>query len=154
MPVSAQPSWPGRRVPGPDGRFEGPQRPERSNDPGAADLFCPSGCTDELPRHRPTPAAIGSGAVESAYRGQQNRFKRRGQFWTRAGFGNLAALKEARENKHWDELWFAEQWWSGQGLVLEIGRPLELPRHGSRYLILSPCNKGGALECSGAVARS
>ena len=51
---------------------------------------------------------IGSGAVESACSGQQNRFKRRGQFWTRAGFGNLAALKEARQNKHWDELWFAE----------------------------------------------
>lgn len=51
---------------------------------------------------------IGSGAVESACSGQQNRFKRRGQFWTRAGLGNLAALKEARENKHWDELWFAE----------------------------------------------
>ena len=51
---------------------------------------------------------IGSGAVESACSGQQNRFKRRGQFWTREGLGNLAALKQARENQHWDELWFAE----------------------------------------------
>jgi hypothetical protein len=51
---------------------------------------------------------IGSGAVESACSGQQNRFKRRGQFWTQAGLGNLAALKQARENKHWDELWFVE----------------------------------------------
>lgn len=51
---------------------------------------------------------IGSGAVESACSGQQNRFKRRGQFWTRAGLGNLAALKQARENQHWEELWFAE----------------------------------------------
>jgi hypothetical protein len=51
---------------------------------------------------------IGSGPVESACSGKQNRFKRRGQFWTHQGFGNLAALKEARENKHWDELWFAE----------------------------------------------
>lgn len=51
---------------------------------------------------------IGSGAVESACSGQQNRFKRRGQFWTRRGLGNLAALKQARENKHWDELWFVE----------------------------------------------
>ena len=51
---------------------------------------------------------IGSGAVESACSGHQNRFKRRGQFWTPKGLGNLAALKQARENKHWDELWFAE----------------------------------------------
>ena len=51
---------------------------------------------------------IGSGAVESACSGQQNRFKRRGQFWTHEGLGNLAALKGARENNHWDNLWFAE----------------------------------------------
>jgi hypothetical protein len=51
---------------------------------------------------------IGSGAVESACSGHQNRFKRRGQFGTREGLGNRAALKQARENQHWDELWFAE----------------------------------------------
>ena len=51
---------------------------------------------------------IGSGAVESACSGHQNRFKRRGQFWTHKGLGNLAALEQARENKHGDELWFAE----------------------------------------------
>ena len=51
---------------------------------------------------------IGSGAVESACSAHQNRFKRRGQFWTHKGLGNLAALKQARENKHWDELWFTE----------------------------------------------
>jgi hypothetical protein len=51
---------------------------------------------------------IGSGAVASACSGQQNRFKRRGQFWTQEDLGNLAALKGARENIHWDELWFAE----------------------------------------------
>jgi hypothetical protein len=51
---------------------------------------------------------IGSGAVESACSGQQNRFKRRGQFWTPEGLANLSALKQARENKHWEELWFAE----------------------------------------------
>jgi hypothetical protein len=56
--------------------------------------------------HRGWP--IGSGAVESACSGQQNRFKRRGQFWTQEGLANLSALKQARENKHWDELWFAE----------------------------------------------
>ena len=51
---------------------------------------------------------IGSGAVESACRGAQNRFKRRGQFWTGAGLANLAALQQARHNHHWDELWFTE----------------------------------------------
>ena len=50
---------------------------------------------------------IGSGAVESACGGKQGRFKRRGQFWTQAGVGHLEALMEARENHHWDELWFA-----------------------------------------------
>jgi hypothetical protein len=50
---------------------------------------------------------IGSGAVESACSGKQNRFKRRGQFWTHTGLGHLEALIEARQNNHWDELWFA-----------------------------------------------
>jgi len=50
---------------------------------------------------------IGSGAVESACAGRQGRFKRRGQFWTRVGVGHLEALMEARENNHWDKLWFA-----------------------------------------------
>ena len=50
---------------------------------------------------------IGSGSVESACSGKQNRFKRRGQFWTDPGVRHLEALIEARENNHWDELWFA-----------------------------------------------
>jgi hypothetical protein len=50
---------------------------------------------------------IGSGSVESACAGKQDRFKRRGQFWTRRGVSHLEALIEARENNHWDELWFA-----------------------------------------------
>jgi hypothetical protein len=50
---------------------------------------------------------MGSGPVASACSGQQTRFKRRGQFWTRAGLRHLAALKEARANQHGDELWFA-----------------------------------------------
>ena len=50
---------------------------------------------------------IGSGAVESACSGKQSRFKCRGQFWTHAGVGNLEALIEARQNNHWEELWFA-----------------------------------------------
>jgi len=48
---------------------------------------------------------IGSGAVESACRQRQCRFKRAGQFWTQAGLRNLCALEEARRNHHWDELW-------------------------------------------------
>jgi hypothetical protein len=51
---------------------------------------------------------IGSGAVESACSGHQNRFKRRGQFWTLQGLAHLAALKQARQNNYWDQLWFAE----------------------------------------------
>jgi hypothetical protein len=50
---------------------------------------------------------IGSGAVESACRQKQNRFKRGGPFWTRRGLRHLAALDEARHNHHWDELWLA-----------------------------------------------
>jgi len=50
---------------------------------------------------------IGSGAVESACSGKQGRFKRRGQFWTKAGVRHLEALIEARQNHHWEELWFA-----------------------------------------------
>jgi hypothetical protein len=48
---------------------------------------------------------IGSGAVESACRQKQVRFKRCGQFWTKTGLRNLCALDEARRNRHWDELW-------------------------------------------------
>ncbi|HTB23124.1 MAG TPA: hypothetical protein VK914_10505 [bacterium] len=48
---------------------------------------------------------IGSGAVESACRQRQCRFKRPGQFWTPKGMLHLAALTEARHNQHWDELW-------------------------------------------------
>jgi hypothetical protein len=48
---------------------------------------------------------IGSGAVESACRQSQGRFKRPGQFWTQTGFRNLNALDEARRNRHWDQLW-------------------------------------------------
>lgn len=48
---------------------------------------------------------IGSGAVESACRQKQCRFKRPGQFWTEGGFRHLCALDEARRNGHWFELW-------------------------------------------------
>ena len=50
---------------------------------------------------------IGSGAVESACSGKQGRGKRRGQFWTNRGLGNLEALIGARQNNHWEEIWFA-----------------------------------------------
>ena len=48
---------------------------------------------------------IGSGAVESACRQKQCRFKRCGQFWSKQGLRNLCALDEARRNHHWDQLW-------------------------------------------------
>jgi len=48
---------------------------------------------------------IGSGAVESACRQRQCRFKRPGQFWTAPGLRNLCALESARHNHHWEELW-------------------------------------------------
>ncbi len=48
---------------------------------------------------------IGSGAVESACRQRQCRFKRAGQFWTDEGLKHLCALQEARRNGHWEELW-------------------------------------------------
>lgn len=48
---------------------------------------------------------IGSGAVESACRQSQCRFKRPGQFWTQRGLRHLCALDDARRNFHWDELW-------------------------------------------------
>jgi hypothetical protein len=51
---------------------------------------------------------IGSGAVESACRQSQCRFKRSGQSWTQLGFRHLNAVDEARRNNHWDELWTVE----------------------------------------------
>lgn len=51
---------------------------------------------------------IGSGAVESACRQSQCRFKRSGQFWTQSGFRHLSALDQARRNYHWDQLWITE----------------------------------------------
>jgi len=52
---------------------------------------------------------IGSGAVESACRQRQCRFKRPGQFWTAQGLRSLCALEEARHNQHWEELWLTEK---------------------------------------------
>ena len=48
---------------------------------------------------------IGSGAVESACRQNQCRYKRAGQFGSRRGLRHLLALAEARCNYHWDQLW-------------------------------------------------
>jgi hypothetical protein len=50
---------------------------------------------------------IGSGAVESACRQSQCRFKRCGQFWSDRGFRHLSALDEARRNGYWDEIWIS-----------------------------------------------
>ena len=51
---------------------------------------------------------IGSGAVESACRQRQCRYKRPGQFWTQKGLRHLQALEEARAHGHWDQLWLIE----------------------------------------------
>jgi hypothetical protein len=48
---------------------------------------------------------IGSGAVESACRQRQCRFKRPGQFWTVKGLRHLTALMDAKQNHHWNDLW-------------------------------------------------
>lgn len=56
-------------------------------------------------RERAASGPIGSGAVESACRQRQCRFKRAGQFWSEAGLRNLCALQEARRNDHWEDLW-------------------------------------------------
>ncbi len=48
---------------------------------------------------------IGSGAIESACRQKQTRFKRCGQFWTRSGLRNLCALLATRDNDQWSQIW-------------------------------------------------
>jgi hypothetical protein len=58
---------------------------------------------EEIARHG---WPIGSGAVESACRAKQCRFKRPGQFWTPEGLRHLCALDEARRNGHWKKLWY------------------------------------------------
>lgn len=66
-------------------------------------LACHAGRMDYRQLSQSGP--IGSGAIESACRSRQCRFKRPGQFWTDAGLRNLCALQEARRNGHWDTLW-------------------------------------------------
>jgi hypothetical protein len=51
-------------------------------------------------------APIGSGAMESACRQFQTRFKGAGKFWSESGKRNLAALDVAQRNHEWE--W--EQW--------------------------------------------
>lgn len=55
-------------------------------------------------RHHKLGHPIGSGSIESTCRQRQCRFKRPGQIWTPKGMQCLAALIEARENNHWDQL--------------------------------------------------
>src|SRR6266436_2997840 len=50
-------------------------------------------------------APIGSGAMESACSQFQNRFKRRGQFWTRQGLRHLLAIDVAVKNGSLTHLW-------------------------------------------------
>jgi DNA-binding PadR family transcriptional regulator len=48
---------------------------------------------------------LGSGSMESACAQLQGRFKRTGQFWSRAGERCLMALEIAWRNRDWSELW-------------------------------------------------
>jgi len=48
---------------------------------------------------------MGSGSMESACSQVQGRFKRTGQFWSRAGERNLLALELAWRNRDWNKIW-------------------------------------------------
>ena len=48
---------------------------------------------------------LGSGAMESACRQFQTRFKRSGQFWTQAGDEKVLCLCTYRMSGRWTELW-------------------------------------------------
>jgi hypothetical protein len=50
---------------------------------------------------------IGSGAMESQCSQFQNRFKRRGQFWSQPGFANLLAVALRCQNQELQSLWAA-----------------------------------------------
>jgi hypothetical protein len=50
---------------------------------------------------------IGSGAMESQCSQLQNRFKRRGQFWSHAGFAQLLAIHVRAQNEELATLWAA-----------------------------------------------
>jgi hypothetical protein len=47
---------------------------------------------------------IGSGAIESAHRVYQQRFKLSGQHWTKKGLQETIQLKSAAESKRWDKV--------------------------------------------------
>jgi hypothetical protein len=48
---------------------------------------------------------VGSGAIESACRQYQCRFKRTGQFWTTVGDEALMCLETLWRNGRWDQLY-------------------------------------------------
>ena len=50
---------------------------------------------------------IGSGSVESLCSQFQNRLKRTGQFWTKAGFAALLRVMVRKWNGELDSLWLA-----------------------------------------------
>ncbi|WP_445734870.1 hypothetical protein [Mariniflexile sp.] len=47
---------------------------------------------------------IGSGAIESAHRVYQQRFKLSGQHWTKEGLQQTIQLKSASESGLWDKI--------------------------------------------------
>ena len=59
----------------------------------------------DYPQAKRLGIPLGSGSMESACSQLQGRFKRTGQFWSRAGERNLLALEIASRNNDWNELW-------------------------------------------------
>lgn len=60
----------------------------------------------DYPQAQAHGCPVGSGGVESQCAQLQNRFKRTGQFWSRAGGDELLMLEIARRNGDWDEIFY------------------------------------------------
>lgn len=61
----------------------------------------------DYPRAAKADLPIGSGSMESQCSQFQNRFKRRGQFWTRKGFAGLLEVSVRHQNGELRSLWAA-----------------------------------------------
>ena len=68
----------------------------------SAEYFRSNQCRMNYKEWKAKSWPIGSGAIESACRGLQCRFKRPGQSWSPHGFDRLAALRAARNNGLWE----------------------------------------------------
>lgn len=101
--------WPGTTRSVPDRATPETTRRSWPDDPAGTELLCPPGGADELPGNGPTWLAHQFRGGQSACRQKQCRFKRGGQFWSKAGRRHLCALDEARRNRSGDELWSLNQ---------------------------------------------